>query len=152
MNDKVYVIDACALIDAAKIYPLDMETFQSIWNKISELFEQNKLISSIEILEELKDKNLVDWIKPYKNRFLPLDKNIQNRVTEILKEFPKMININKNKKSSSNGDPFLIATAIEKNGVIVTNENYSINKIPDVSKHFNIETINLSQFIREICQ
>ena len=67
-----------------------------------------------------------------------------------MKQFPNMININKNKKSNSNGDPFLVATAIEKEGVIVTNEKNSINKIPYVCKFFNVETINLTQFIREI--
>lgn len=150
MNDRIYVIDASALIDASKNYPLDKKTFQSIWDKISELFKQDKLISNFEIMEELKDKDLSDWIKPYKNKFLPLDENIQKRTTEILKQFPNIININKNKKSTSNGDPFLIATAIERNGVIVTNEKNSINKIPYVSQFFNVETINLTQFIKEI--
>ena len=42
MNDNsVYIIDACALIEASKNYPLDKKTFQSIWDKISDLFEQN---------------------------------------------------------------------------------------------------------------
>lgn len=67
-------------------------------------------------------------------------------------KFPNMININKNKKSSSSGDPFLIATAIEKHGIIVTNEKHGLNKIPDVCKAFNIESINLLQFIDEIME
>lgn len=150
MSDRIYIIDACALIDASKNYPLDKKTFQSIWEKISELFEQKKLMSSSEIMDEAKDKDLSDWLKPYKRSFLPLDENIQKRTKEVLKQFPNMININKNKKSNSNGDPFLVATAIEKGGVIVTNEKNSINKIPYVCKFFNVETINLTQFIREI--
>ena len=63
-----------------------------------------------------------------------------------------MININKNKKSSSNGDPFLIATAIEKQGVVVTNEKYGLNKIPAICKYFNIESITLLQFIDKIME
>lgn len=150
MNNRIYVIDACALIDAAKNYPLGKKTFQGIWEKIGELFEEEKLVSSSEIFDEIKDKDISEWLKPYKSNFLPLDKGIQERTKDVLKQFPNMININKNKKSSSNGDPFLVATAIEKQGVIVTNEKNAQNKIPAVSKHFSIESINLIQFIDEI--
>lgn len=149
-SNKAYIIDACALIDASKNYPLDMKAFNSIWEKISELFEQGKLLSSSEIFNEVKDKDLSNWLKHYKKSFLPLDENIQRRTTEVLKQFPNIININKNKKSSSNGDPFLIATAIERGGIVVTNEKGGPNKIPDVCKFYNIGVINLTQFIREI--
>lgn len=150
MNNRIYIIDACALIDASKSYPLDKKTFQSIWEKLAEMFEAKQLMSSSEIFEEIKDKELEKWLNPYKKNFLPLDQEIQKNTREVLKQFPSMININKNKKSSSNGDPFLIATAIKIKGVIVTNEGNGINKIPNVSKHFNIETIKLEQFIREV--
>lgn len=61
-------------------------------------------------------------------------------------------NIKKNKKSSSNGDPFLIATAMCENGnaVIVTNENTTKEfGIPKISSKYNINSINLRQFIEE---
>lgn len=150
MNDRIYIIDACALIDASKNYPLDRKSFQSIWEKLEEMFKNNTLISSSEIFDEVKDRDIAEWLKPYKNNFLPLDEEIQKYTKDVLKQFPRMININKNKKSSSNGDPFLIATAIKKKGIIVTNEGKGENKIPNVSKYFNIETIRLDQFIREI--
>lgn len=150
MNNRIYIIDACALIDASKNYPLGKKTFQSIWDKISEMFKEERLMSSSEIFDEIKDKDISEWLKPYKSNFLPIDEEIQKNTKEVLKQFPNMININKNKKASSNGDPFLIATAIEKQGVIVTNEKNAQNKIPAVSKYFNIESINLVQFINEI--
>jgi hypothetical protein len=150
VNNRIYIIDACALIDASKNYPLGKKTFQSIWDKISEMFKEERLMSSSEIFDEIKDKDISEWLKPYKSNFLPIDEEIQKNTKEVLKQFPNMININKNKKASSNGDPFLIATAIEKQGVIVTNEKNAQNKIPAVSKYFNIESINLVQFINEI--
>lgn len=152
MNSRIYIIDACALIDASKNYPLGKKTFQSIWDKIDEMFEEGTLMSSTEIFDEVKDKDISDWLKSYKSNFIPLDESIQKTTKEILDKFPNMININKNKKSSSNGDPFLIATAIEKQGVIVTNEKNGLNKIPAVCKAFNIESINLLQFIDEIME
>lgn len=152
MNSRIYIIDACALIDASKNYPLGKKTFQSIWDKIAEMFEEGTLMSSTEIFDEVKDKDISDWLKSYKSNFIPIDESIQKTTKEILDKFPNMININKNKKSSSNGDPFLIATAIEKQGVIVTNEKNGLNKIPAVCKAFNIESINLLQFIDEIME
>lgn len=66
MNKKIYVIDACSLIEAAHRYHLDMKIFQSIWIKFAEMFEGGTLISSIEIFDELQDEDLQEWIKPYK--------------------------------------------------------------------------------------
>lgn len=152
MNSRIYIIDASALIEASKTYPLGKKTFQSIWNKIAEMFEEGTLMSSAEIFDEVKDKDISDWLKSYKSKFIPLDETIQTTTKDILNKFPNMINIKKNKKSSSNGDPFLIATAIERNGVIVTNEKNGLNRIPAVSKAFNIESINLYQFIDEIME
>jgi len=150
VNNKIYVIDACALIDASKHYPLDMDAFKNVWEKISELFENGMLISSSEIYDELKDKDLQKWISKHKKCFVSLNENIQDQVKQVLKQFPNMINLNKNKKSSSNGDPFLVATAIVCKGIVVTNEGKGSNQIPAVSNYFNIKTINLDQFIREI--
>lgn len=152
MNGRIYIIDACALIDASKNYPLSKKTFQSIWDKIAKMFEEGTLMSSAEIFDEVKDKEISDWLKPYKGSFIPIDESIQNTTKKILEKFPNMININKNKKSSSNGDPFLIATAIEKSGIVVTNEKNAPNKIPFVCKSFGIESINLVQFIDEIIE
>ena len=152
MNSRIYIIDACALIDASKNYPLGKKTFQSIWDKIAEMFEEGTLMSSAEIFDEVKDKDISEWLKSYKSCFIPIDESIQKTTKEILDKFPNMININKNKKSSSNGDPFLIATAIEKQGIVVTNEKNGLNKIPAVCKSFNIESINLLQFIDEIME
>ena len=152
MNNKVYVFDACAFIEAAHQYNIKKKQFQGIWNKISEMFLSGEIISSIEVFDELGDDDLVKWIKPYKNCFKPLSKEVQDNVTTILKEYPGIINIKKNKKSSSNGDPFLIATAMCENGnaVIVTNENTTKEfGIPKISSKYNINSINLRQFIEE---
>lgn len=151
MDNTIYAIDASSLIEAAKNYNLKLPVFQPIWKKFSEMFEEGALISSIEVFEELKDDDLVEWIKPYKKSFIKLTESIQQNVTEVLKENAQLINLKKNKKSSSNGDPFLIATALEYGAVVVTNEKPSSDiKIPAVCKKFNLRSINLNQFIAEI--
>ena len=110
----VYVMDACALIDAAKDYNMSKKTFAPIWEAFDELINNGQLITSIEILDELKDDELIDWSKKHKDFFVPLSKEIQEQVSGVLKKYPSLIKMKSS--SNSNGDPFLIATAIVNNG------------------------------------
>ena len=41
----VYVIDACALIDAAKEYKMSKKTFAPIWEAFDELIKKGELIT-----------------------------------------------------------------------------------------------------------
>ncbi len=66
----------------------------------------------------------------------------------MLGQYPNMIKIAT--KGSSNGDPFLIATAIIEGGVIVTNEKKNENKIPYVCEKMGIECTDLNGFLNEI--
>ena len=147
---RKYVIDACALIDAAKNYNMSKKTFSNIWETLDKLVEEGRLISSAEILDELKDDDIEKWGKQHKGAFLPLSKEIQEKATEILKKYPNMIKIAT--KASSNGDPFLIATAIVEGGIVVTNEKKNENKIPYVCEKMNIEYMDLNGFLNEVLE
>jgi hypothetical protein len=151
-----YAIDACALIDASKAYNIKKKAFTHIWDKFDELFESGLLISSSEIFEELKDKDLFEWAKKHKDKFLPLEESIQKQTTRILAEFPSLVKI-RPKGASSNGDPFLIATAMECNCALVTNERSGDEssgdyKIPNVCKKYNIECLTLSELLDSILE
>ena len=116
----VYVIDACALIDAAHNYNMGKKAFAHIWDALDKLVENGTLISSSEILDELKDEDLKTWAKKHKSSFVPLSLEVQEKTKEILQNYPNMIKIQST--SNSNADPFLIATAVLNNGTLVTNE------------------------------
>jgi hypothetical protein len=151
---KKYAIDACALIDASKAYPLDKTSFAHVWAKLSEMFRAKTLISSIEVFDELKDKDLQTWIKKHKDCFLPLSEGIQSKTTEILALYPELVKI-RPKRSSSNADPFLIATALENDCAVVTNERLGDEstkdyRIPNICKKYRIRCISLNDFINEI--
>lgn len=155
MDNKIYVIDACSLIEASKRYHLNKKTFKSIWDKFAEMFENGQLTSSIEIFDELQDDDLQEWAKIYKKFFKPLSQEIQANVTKILKENPGIINVKNTKKSSSNGDPFLIATAMCENGntIIVTEERCTKEfGIPKICSKYGIPSINLDGFLKEILE
>lgn len=146
----IYVIDACALIDAAKHYKMSKATFSPIWDAIDEMIEKGELITSSEIHDELKDDDLIEWAKKHKEMFVPLTQEIQIRAKEILKKYPTLIKMKST--SNSNGDPFLIATAIEKGGCIITNERLGDEKsknfrVPNVCKGFDVPYINFDTFL-----
>ena len=147
---KKYVIDACALIDAAKNYNMSKRTFSNIWEILDTMVEDGRLISSAEILDELKDDDIERWGKQHKKAFLPLSREIQEKATEILEKYPNMIKIST--KASSNGDPFLIATALVEGGVVVTNEKRGENKIPNICEKMGVEHIDLNGFLNEILE
>ena len=149
----IYIIDACALIDAAKEYNMSKKTFLPIWEAFEELINNGQLITSTEIQDELKDDDLIAWSKKHKELFVPLTREIQEQVFEVLKKYPTLIKMKST--SNSNGDPFLVATAIVNNGCIITNERPGDEKtgdyhIPNVCKGFDIPYMSLHAFISEI--
>lgn len=62
------------------------------------------------------------WANEHSDLFLELDAAIQRRTKEILAQFPNLVDL-KRKKSSAG--PFLIAAAVEKGAVVVTQEKPS---------------------------
>lgn len=148
MSNKKYVIDACALIDAAHRYNMSKRAFTYIWNSFNDEITNGRLFSSIEIFEELKDEDLAAWAKHHKQAFLPLTKDIQEKTKEILEKYPNIIKLRS--KKNSNGDPFLIATAMVVGGIVVTNEGTKSNGIPTVCQGLGVKYINLSQYLNEI--
>ena len=149
----IYVIDACALIDAAKDYNMTKKTFSPIWDTFNNLIDSGELITSSEIFDELKDDDLVKWSKRHKIFFVPLSKEIQEQVSIVLKKYPNLIKMKSS--SNSNGDPFLVATAIVKKGCIVTNEHSGDEKngdvkIPNVCNGLNVAYMDLHTFIDKL--
>ena len=143
-------MDACALIDAAKEYNMSKKTFSPIWEAFDELIAKGELITSSEILDELKDDDLIAWAKKHKEFFVPLSKEIQEQVSVVLKRYPTLIKMKST--SNSNGDPFLVATAIINNGCIITNERLGDEKsknfrVPNVCKGFDVPYINFDTFL-----
>lgn len=63
----IYIMDACALIDAAKEYKMSKKTFAPIWEAFDDLINSGQLITSSEIHDELKDDDLITWSKTHKD-------------------------------------------------------------------------------------
>jgi len=151
-----YCTDTNALIDLwRRKYAPDV--FPSLWGKIEKLIFQGELIAPREVLNELEkqDDELLKWAKKHKKMFKDLDNEQQRQVRNILKEFPRLVDEN---KETAEADPFVIALAISKGWTVITSEqpaNIEANpsarpKIPDVCGHYNVKCVyELIEFFRE---
>ena len=154
MREK-YAIDACSLINAAKNYSFKKITFNPIWEKVADMIEEGTLISTIEVRDELKDDDLVEWCKHHSSLFLPLTEDVQKKVVDILQEFPTMIKMKS--ISNSNADPFLIATALIEGATIVSDERFGDEssgdfRIPNICKKYGIDCITLNGFMDRVLE
>lgn len=151
----IYVIDACALIDAAHNYNMEKKAFSYIWHAFDTLVENGTLISSSEIMDELRDDDLKTWAKKHKSCFVPLSLEVQEKTREILQNYPNLIKIQST--ANSNADPFLIATAVLNNGTVVTNERpgdirNKDYRIPNVCQALNVPYMDLRSFLNIILE
>lgn len=80
----------------------------------------------------------------------PIDELVQEKVSEVLSEFPKLVD---NRTGKSGADPWVIALALtDENYIVVTEENPTNSenrpKIPDVCAHFNLQCIKVVDLIK----
>ncbi len=147
-----YCVDTSGWLDGwQRYYPPDV--FPSLWIKLEELIAQGEIISSDEVYVELEKKSdeLHTWMKQRKTMLIPLETNIQQHATQLLVEYPRLVDT---LRGRSKADPFVIATAMEKNAVVVTGEvltgNMNKPRIPDVCQARTIRCIGFLQMIREL--
>jgi len=145
-----YCFDTSSFVNPwAKWYPPN--TFPTIWQRLDQLIQSNKIISSDEVFRETEKQadDLHEWLKQRQQIFIPLDEDIQIATIEIQQQFPKLVDYNKQR---SQADPFVIATAIVYRKTLVTEEipSQSVNKpkIPNVCQHFGLEYINFLELMK----
>lgn len=145
----VYWFDTCSFMELRRSYP--RPAFDPVWDFVVELLQSRRILSVEDVYLELKqqDDEIAQWIDRWKANFIILDDDIQNRAREILSQFPTLIDI---KRGKSSADPFLIAAALVRRGIIVTEENRSGGpnkvKIPDVAGRLNIQCLKLLQLLQ----
>ena len=152
-NQVTYSIDTSTLIAAFhERYPI--ENFRSLWREIEALIKNGRLKMSQVVFEEaMRDTEIKQWcaenqLKP--DLQVPIDELVQERVNEVLSQFPRLVD---SRTGKSGADPWVIALAmITPNCVVVTEENrtHSVNrpKIPDACVHFHIECIKIVDLIK----
>jgi len=145
-----YCIDTSSLIAAwEERYP--PENFPKLWDLFDQAIIDGRIVAPEAVLDETEAKaaELHAWLKERDQMFVALAESIQVRAKEILARHPRLVAA---KKQRFAADPFVIATAIEHNLIIVTEErptgNLNRPNIPDVCRDFDVEYISLLQLIR----
>jgi hypothetical protein len=157
-NSAKYVIDTCSLIKLSEDYPPDVYVFSPVWDAINQLVESGILVSTVEVLDELrntenKDDQVLMWAEQREVMFLPLDGFVQQKALEILEIFENLVDLNKKKSSA---DAFVIGTAMMYSCAVVTDERPTNNRagsghkvrIPDVCKHYKVHCLTLVEMLR----
>jgi hypothetical protein len=149
-----YCFDTSAFIHAAvRAYPF--KNMPSFWKSVEGLVAKGQLVCPRAVLKEIekKDDELHAWFKKQPSAMiLDHDAGIQAVVTQIMGHavHSKLVDVNRDR---SGADPFVIATAVSKNLVIVTQEDYgkaSTPKIPNVAdalgvKHMKIVDVMIQE-------
>jgi len=90
-------------------------------------------------------------MKARKEMLIPLTEQIQTIASGLLSDFPRLVDTLRNR---SKADPFVIATAIDREATVVTGEpitgNMTKPRIPDVCNVRGVRCINFLQMIREL--
>jgi hypothetical protein len=111
-------------------YPV--AAFGPLWDNLGELAESARLISSEEVLGDLKKKEgdvVYNWAVAHEKMFLPLTEEVQGLVTEIMAKFGRLVDARRGKSMS---DPFVIATAALNKCTVVTEEGPGSEQRPKI--------------------
>ncbi|MCY3936423.1 MAG: DUF4411 family protein [Chloroflexi bacterium] len=122
------------------------ETFPDFWVWIKELFDEGKLLAIRNVREELErhDDGLLKWCKENKIPFVPVSESIEALAADIRKTHPKLL---KKARVDTEADPYIIAHAIEGDLIVITEEQPGKVRIPAVCKYYQVECINLREFM-----
>ena len=149
-DTKVYVFDTSAILECwVRSYPPDV--FPGLYDFLSAEIEEGKLVAPDEVLYEIgkKDDDVLAWGKKNRTMFLPLDEEIQMAAVDILEDFPRLVEAG-GKRSVA--DPFVIALAKVKDGIVVTMEKNIATerriRIPRVCDELKIKWCSVVQYFR----
>ncbi len=148
----VYITDTSVFLTLGFYYP---SRFPTIWKRIDELAKANRFFSVKEVRRELElncpHPHIEDWLRNNRRVFkTPKDEELQV-VAQIFsdKKFQGLVRKSNILKAKPVADPFVVASAKIHDGYVVTQESFKPHgaRIPTVCKEFNVECINLEEFL-----
>jgi len=159
----IYVFDTSSIRSLQHFYP---SVFKTIWDGLDGLVQQQNLISTREVWNELERQNVstevLAWAKQNKRMFTTPNAAELQFVAQIFQitHFQNLIGEQQRLKGTPVADPFVIACAKIKGGTVVTEEGWDHSsstltpkpnaaKIPNVCTHFNVPCIDLERFMQQ---
>jgi hypothetical protein len=151
MTGRLYSFDTSAFIKGRRDL-LPPEVFTTLWARVEERIATGVIRASDEVQREIgrRDDVIKAWASSQGGLFVSLDQAIQVATNRVLDEHPKLVGRGGGRNEA---DPFVIALACARNGVVVTEETLSGNlekpRIPDVCRALGVDCMNLVQFVRD---
>ena len=151
-NPRFYVFDTGPFIIMFRYYYRSI--FPSFWSELERLIDARLITSTREVKRELErgEDEAENWCKQNRSLFVTPSNQELNFVAEIFK-VPHFQNLMSRKDRNSKNpiaDPFVIARSkCLNNSCVVTTERLKPNasRIPNICSYFDIECINLKQFM-----
>jgi hypothetical protein len=146
-----YSFDTSSLLNGRRDL-LPPQTFVSLWANIESMIAAGDIRCVDEVRNELarRDDAIHHWAKSQPELFVPLTADIQVAAREVLTAHRRLVGVGGGRNTA---DPFVIALARARNGVVVTEETRSgtISKprIPDVCDAMGVPWLNLVRFVQE---
>lgn len=86
-----YIMDTSSILSQKPGETHTRLVYKSQWERIEEYMRSHSIVTCSEIFEEIKDKEIKEWIFSQQCIVLEFDDDIQNNVRKIVTENPKMI-------------------------------------------------------------
>jgi len=141
-----YVLDSSALFDLKRIYPNSI--FPGVWERFNEMCRQKQIVSTREVLREIKKGNdeLLDWAEEYEDIFLEPCEGEMGITAGILQLYPPPILIKYSTRPWA--DPLVISCAKYYELPIIQHEVVDANqyKIPPIAKKVGVKCLRLIEF------
>jgi len=150
---NAYCLDTCALIDLNNDYPDSVPIFSPIWRKLEQLIIDDRLISHLEVLEEISNHEdaTLSWCKTNRRIFRDLEDHEMTWYKKVESTYEEAEWNLQNSGDHSWADPWVIALTACEDATLVTNEKgRRRNSIPNICKLLRLKCVNVVNFIAEI--
>ncbi len=149
---QLFCLDTSALIESWwRLYR--PSSFPTFWRNVEEAIAEGQFIAPMFVYDELgrKDADLLfAWAQNQMPMFLPLEAELQLAQKAIINRFPRLVSVAKNRSLC---DPWVIALAQIKQGIVVSEENpggKSTPKMPDVCGEIGIQCLKVADLIETL--
>jgi uncharacterized protein DUF4411 len=140
----LYCLDSGVFINSwTKHYP--PEVFPAVWDHLDKLCQAGTVFVPDEVAKEVAagDDGASKWLKARKKVIVKPNENIILQMQQIVSLYPRLTAEGSRRSAA---DPWVIAFALIKHAILVTEEQPSGNvnkpKIPDVCLHIDLKYTN----------
>lgn len=146
-----YSFDTSSLLNGRRDL-LPPTTFPTLWGNIEAMIANGHIRCVDVVRDELskREDEVHQWAKGQSELFVPLAADVQAAAREVLTGHPRLVGIGNGR---SGADPFVIALARARGGVVVSEETLSGNltkpRIPDVCNTMGVSCLNLIGFVQQ---